>query len=137
MNGPERFEQLIAFLGSQLPQPVDQHDAGDGTIVFTAGEPGEVIVELSEQSVVVSEYAGAWGVDGFVVKPHRVGLLKWRRLPETAVMNALTSLIKGAREMRLARYRACRLCGASTAPEWMLADQLCHRCTEPQSDVVH
>jgi hypothetical protein len=31
MNGPERFEQLIAFVGAQLPTPVEEHQADDGS----------------------------------------------------------------------------------------------------------
>ena len=137
MDGTERYEQLIAFLGSQLPAPVDHEPGGDGSVIFTGGDPAEVIVLLTESSVVVSEYAGVWNSDGFVVKPRRVGVLKWRRLPETSLMNALADLIKGAREMRLARYRACSCCDEKNPPEWLLDDDVCHRCAERQRDVVH
>ncbi len=137
MDGSERYEQLMAFLGSQLPTPVEQQPGGDGSIIFTGGEPAEVMVHLTESAVVVSEYAGAWDAHGFIVKPRRVGLLKWRRLPESALMNALADLIKGAREIRLARYRTCRCCDEKNPPEWMLDDDVCHRCAEQQRDVVH
>jgi len=138
MDTPERFEQLIAFLGSQLPAPVEQQPGDAGAIIFTAGSPAEVVVHLTHTSVVVFEFAGVWDTAGtFMVRPRRVGLVKWRRLSETAVMNAVSSLIKGSREMRLARYRICRYCNESSPPEWLFGDDLCLRCAEQQRDVVH
>jgi hypothetical protein len=135
----ERFEQVIAFVGSQLPAPVEQQEASDGTLLFVGGSPAEVIVHLDDTSVVVSEYAGVWETpDRFVVKPRRVGLLKWRRLPETALMNALGALIKGARDTRLARFRPCRVCEQSFPPE-MLAVDICPTCRQQRQrpPVVH
>jgi hypothetical protein len=66
-----------------------------------------------------------------------VGVLKWRRLPETALFNALTTLIKGAREARLSRFRVCRYCARSTAPEWMYNDGVCQACADQQSGAIH
>ena len=137
MDVSERFEQLIAFLGSQLPAPVEQQPSDDGSIVFIGGAPAEVVVQLDESNVIVFEYAGVWETDGFVVKPRRVGLVKWRRLSETAVMNAVSTLVKGAREMRLARYRSCSSCGDKYAPELLFSDDVCHRCIDRQRDIVH
>lgn len=94
-------------------------------------------MHLTSSSVLVSEYAAVWDTDSFAVKAHRVGLVKWRRLPETAVMNAITALIKGAREMRLSRYRTCRSCAEKNPPEWLFAEDLCVRCADQQSDTVH
>ena len=120
MDVSERFEQLMAFLGSQLPAPVEQQASDDGAIIYIGGSPAEVVVQLDESNVIVFEYAGVWESDGFVVKPRRVGLVKWRRLSETAVMNAVSTLVKGAREMRLARYRV-QLVRGKSAPELLLA----------------
>jgi hypothetical protein len=134
----ERFEQLIAFLGSQLPQPVDSQTASDGSMVFTGGAPAEVVVHLTASSVTVSEDAGASESPGhFVVKPRRVGVLKWRRLPETTLMNALTALIKGTRETRLARYRRCAVCDQPYPPEVLGTDGNCPWCSGMPQAVVH
>ena len=138
MVSDERFEQLIAYLESQLPGPVEQQTASDGSIVFTAGAPPEVVVQLDDSRVVVCEYAGLWKLPNrFMVKPRRIGLLKWRRLPETALMNALSALIKGAREMRLGRYRPCSVCGEKSPPESLYADDVCESCADLTHDVVH
>ena len=53
MNTSERFEQLIAFLTSHLPEPVEQVPDEEGGIVFTGGFPGEVVAHLTESSVVI------------------------------------------------------------------------------------
>jgi hypothetical protein len=138
MNAPERFEQLIAFLSAQLPQPVEQQPASDGSIIFSGGSPAEVVAHLTETSVVISEYAGTWEIPStFTVRPRRVGVLKWRRLPQTELMSAIAQLIKGAREMRLARYRTCRYCTEVNPPEWMESDEVCVGCADSQMQVVH
>jgi hypothetical protein len=138
MVGTERFEQLIAFLSSHLPEPVEQQPDGTGGIVFTGGSPGEVIAYLTDSSVEIAEFRVRWENPGTpVVKAQRVGVLQWRRLPETALMNAIASLIKGAREMRLARYRTCRVCGTSNPPEWLQSEDVCQTCAEGELGTVH
>lgn len=138
MDAPERYEQLIAFLDSNLPSPVDRQEAADGSVQFIGGEPAEVVVALTETSVIVSEFSGVWESPfTFVARPRRVGVLKWRRLPETALWNALTALLKGAREARLSRFQVCRYCGRSTAPEWMHDDGVCQACADQHSGAIH
>jgi hypothetical protein len=138
VDAPERFEQLIAFLESNLPPPVERQEAADGSMHFTGGDPAQVVVALTETSVVVSEFAGVWESPfTLAARPRRVGVLKWRRLPETALINALTALIKGAREARQSRFQACRYCGQSTAPEWMQPDGVCQSCADQHSGAVH
>jgi hypothetical protein len=129
VSDEQRFEELIAYLHSHLPSPVDQQVDDDDSVVLTGGFPPEVVVRLTSSSVVVSEYAGTWkSPDHFVVIPRRVGVVSWRRLPEAAVMQALSALIKGAREMRVARYRSCVMCDKTYPPEVLLADEVCPGC---------
>lgn len=131
VDAPERFEQLIAFLTANLPAPVDRQSTEDDGFIFTGGEPPEVIVHLTRSTVVVSEYHGAWQTGyRLVAKPKRVGVLRWDRLPATPLFKALEQLIKGAREMRLARYVTCRYCEASRPPEWMHEPDVCVACAQ-------
>jgi hypothetical protein len=47
MDASERYEQLIAFLSTHLPAPVEQEDH-DGLLTMTGGgSPGEVIARLT------------------------------------------------------------------------------------------
>lgn len=129
VSSDERFEQLMAFIASQLSTPVEQEQAEDGVLVYTGGAPPEVVVRLTSTEVIVLEYAGDWETDDrFVVKPRQVGTVKWRRLPETPLINALSALVKGARSMRLHRYRACTACDRKTPPESLFDDGVCFEC---------
>jgi len=123
MEISERYEQLIAFLGSQLPAPVEQQPGDDGSIIFTGGAPAEVVAHLTASSVIVCEFAGVWeSTDTFVVRPRRVGLVKWRRLSETAVMNTIAIRcsfrcpfrMQGPPKPRLPAYE-CLRCPRATA----------------------
>jgi len=137
MDVSERFEQLIAFVSSQLPKPVAEQQGSDGSILFTGGEPPEVIVHLTDQTVVVSEFAGEWEEDGFSITPLLVGELYWHALPETALMNALSALIKGAREARLSKYRVCPQCGDRISPEQFGTADVCDGCAVDPPSVIH
>ena len=137
-GAPERFEQLIAFLGSNLPAPVDRQEDVDGSIRFTGGDPPEVIVVLTDSSVVVSQFAGVWESPfTFSARPRRVGVVKWRRLPENALLSAIAALVKGAREARLASFETCQYCGQRTAPEWLHDEGVCQACADQHSGAIH
>jgi hypothetical protein len=137
-GAPERFEQLIAFLGSNLPTPVERQEDVDGSIRFTGGDPPEVIVVLTESSVVVSQFAGVWESPfTFSARPRRVGVVKWRRLPENALLSAIAALVKGAREARLASFETCQYCGQRTAPEWLHDEGVCQACADQHSGAIH
>lgn len=138
MDVPERYEQLIAYLTSNLPGPVEQLDCDDGALQFLAGDPPQVIAVLTDTTVSISEFAGVWESSfKFTAKPRRVGSLKWRRLPENALLTALSALIKGARDARLASFQACQYCGLRTPPESMHDTGVCQSCTERHSGAIH
>ena len=137
MDNPERYEQLLAFLGSHLPSPIDQH-IDDDAVEFIGGDPVEVTVRLTPSSVIVSEFAGHWESPfTFVARPRRVGVLKWRRLPENPLWAALTALINGARESRRAKFERCHYCGRDTAPEWLHDTGVCQSCSDQHSGAIH
>ena len=138
MDAPERYEQLIAFLNSNLPQPVEQQESDEGVLQFIGGDPSEVVAVLTNTSLIVSQFAGVWeSTFKFTAKPRRVGVLKWRRLPENALLAALSALIKGAREARLASFQECQYCGRRTAPEYLHDAGVCQACTDRHSGAIH
>lgn len=133
----EHYEALLAYIGTHVPRPFRQEEA-DGEIVFVAGEPEEVVVRLTGNAVIVEEYAIRWETPFHpTVRPRRVGLVKWRRLPESRLMRVVGELIRGASEMRRSRYRTCDVCGRSRAPEWMADAHVCRACDERGHDAVH
>jgi hypothetical protein len=136
-DAPAHYEQLLAYIGTHMPAPFTQEEA-DGAIVFTGGSPAEVIVRLTDASVTVEEYAMRWESPySLVVRPRRVGVVKWRRLPESRLMTVLGELIKGARESRRGRFRTCTTCGRSSPPEWMADSATCQSCDRRELRVVH
>lgn len=138
MELPEQYEQWIAFIASMLPQPVDQQQFPDGSVVFEAGDPREVVVRLTPTVIVVSEYLAVWkGPETPLVIARRVGAVNWRRLPESDAMKVVESLVHGARQSRQSTYRVCRYCDRTTPPEWMHDEDVCQRCAEPHLRVVH
>ncbi len=138
MDASERYEQLIAYLGSQLPAPVTQQTSDEGALQFTGGDPPEVVALLTDTSVIVSEFAGGWESPfKFTMKPRRVGVVKWRRLPENALLAAVSALIKGAREARRATFRTCRYCGKRTPPEWLHDADVCQACADQHSGAIN
>jgi hypothetical protein len=137
-DAPERYEQLLAFLASNLPSPVERHEDVDGSVRFTGGDPPEVVVVLTDSNVVVSQFSGVWESPfTFAAKPRRVGVVKWRRLPESALLSAIGALIKGAREARLASFETCQYCGQRTAPEWLHDEGVCQACADQHSGAIH
>jgi hypothetical protein len=60
MDASERYEQLIAFLNTHLPSPVQQEELNDGSLMFTGGSPGQVVARLDRASVVIEQYAIRW-----------------------------------------------------------------------------
>ena len=75
MDVSERYEQLIAYLNSNLPAPVEQAESEAGVRQFFGGDPVEVVARLTDTSVTVSEFAGCLGVD---VHVHRAAAARRR-----------------------------------------------------------
>jgi hypothetical protein len=137
MGTSEHYEQLLAFIATHMPTPFTQEEA-EGQVIFTGGSPGEVIVRLTETAVIVEEYGVRWATPyTAVVRPRRVGMVRWRRLPESQLMTVVGELIKGARETRRSRYRTCLFCGRTRPPEWMSTGSTCQSCAEKQVGAVH
>lgn len=133
----EHYEALLAFISTHVPTPYSQDEA-DGEVVFVGGDPHEVVVRLTESAVIVEEYAVRWETPfRAVVAPRRVGLVRWRRLPESRLMSVVGDLIRGAAEMRRSRFRRCDTCDRTYAPEWMAERHLCRGCAERNRDAVH
>jgi len=133
----EGYEQLLAYLESRLPRPVDRQEDADG-VRFLAGEPPELIVTLTPSIVVVDAFAGEWESPGrFRLAPRRIGVLHWPHLPENELLDALAALLAGARAARRSQYRTCEACARSVPPEWMHDEKICQACAADGGGTVH
>jgi hypothetical protein len=132
------WEGLLTSVVHELPQPVDQETARDGSVVLVGGDPGEVVVRLTRSAVSVSEYAVEWqGPHDPTVRPIAFGVLRWRRMPEVHTLAALQTLLRAARESRRAKYRTCGYCERSIPPEALHNDQVCQECAQKHLGIVY
>jgi hypothetical protein len=133
----EGYEQILAYLESRLPRPVDRQEDADG-IRFLAGEPPEVIVTLTPTVVIVDEFAGEWETPGrFRLLPRRIGVLHWPHLPDNELLDALAALVTAARAARRRQYRTCEACARAVPPEWMHDAALCQSCAADEGGTIH
>lgn len=141
---PEGWEDWLAFFAAQLPQPLDR-DEVEGVVTFVAGDPGEVIVQLTPHVIRVAEYvasreaAATRGTPGATgARARWLGRIYWQRMPPTAAISVVESLVGAARETRRSRFRTCPWCERHLPPEQMLDETTCRRCAaespEPLSD---
>jgi hypothetical protein len=132
------WEGLLTSVVHDLPQPVDQETARDGSVVLVGGDPGEVVVRLTRSAVLVSEYAvECQGPHDLTVRPITFGVLRWRRMPEVHTLAALQTLVRAARDSRRAKYRTCGYCESSTPPEALHNDQVCQECARKHLGIVY
>ena len=125
---PEGWEEWVAFLTAHLPEPIREEVTLHGVTLFTAGDPPEVVVRLSHSSITVSGFTSE--PEGPVLRPQRLGIIMWRRLPSGKAMALATGLIASAHEMRLATYRRCYYCEKMKPPEQMHEEDVCLACAQ-------
>lgn len=135
---PVDREHQLHEIQRVLPDPTRQETQMDGSLTFVGGDPGEVIVRVSESQVSVSVFSIRWdGPHTPVVCPKQLGKLNWKRLPASRLMMVLHDLIESAQEIRRAEYRKCERCGKTKPPEWMHDATTCQACAERDFGVVY
>lgn len=135
---PAGFEELIAFIAAQLPQPVQQDFEDDGSVLFVGGDPAEVVVELTSSTVTVAEYAVSREASAQpAAQPIEVGSINWHSISDEAALRLIRALISAAREAREAKFRTCVECSQTVPPEWMHDDELCRSCAANPGGLVH
>jgi hypothetical protein len=129
---------FIAAIRKLLPKPVRKVEDVDESTVLIAGNPGEVIVRVSESSLVVFEFAVEWaGPDKPEVREIPVASLAWPALPKAQALAAAAALIEAAKESRRSKYRKCRVCREMNPPEWLAGKDVCQACASEKLAVVH
>jgi hypothetical protein len=132
------YEELLAFIAAQLNDPVEQQEDAEGAIVFTSGDPGEVIVKLTGSQVAVAAFAVSWHTPyDPVVEPIGIGVVNWCHISPEATMRAVKALIVAAREARRAKFSTCHMCERLLPPEWMHTEDVCQGCAKGELGVVH
>ncbi len=102
------------------------------------GNPGEVVVQLNNQSIIVSVFAVAWETPYTpVMFPEEYAILNWHEFSADRLKLRLDELIDSARQRRLSRYRTCEQCGEMKPPEHMHSDEVCQSCTEKHLGIIY
>ena len=74
-------------------------------------DPGELIVRVDRSKVSIALFRVCWeGPHTPVVRPMRLAILNWRRLPASRLMMTLHGLVFTAREVRTRTYHRCERC---------------------------
>jgi hypothetical protein len=123
-------DQLIAAVRQALPTPIEEAGASQGSLRLTAGEPGEVVVDLADDIVTVAVFRGE------NEPPRTLGVIHWRSLPALATRRVLAELTAAASVMRRSTFRACSRCGRVVPPEQMTDEHTCRSCAESDFDVM-
>lgn len=135
------YKSLINESSRLLPAPVrdDLHTIElFAEIVLIGGNPGEVIVQIDDGDVTISEYTVSWETPYTpVIKAEKVGSLNWEQVPATVLNEKLSELITKTIEIRRAKYRKCEKCRETKQPEWMHNQTVCQSCAEEHLGVVH
>jgi hypothetical protein len=132
------WEELLASMLHELPQPVSQETTLDGRTVLVAGDPGEVVVQLTRTSASVAEFAVDWeGPNDPVTRPIQFGRILWRRFEGVDALAVLRALVAACRGSRRAKYRTCRMCETLRPPESMHDEEVCQACAQKHLGIVY
>lgn len=122
-----------------LPELVrEEHSPGGTTLV--AGDPGLVVVMLTDEALAVSVYGVRWDGPHTPVPDHRpLAQAAWSdfRGGEAEAVIATHLLVQAAIVIRRAAFRRCRYCGKDKPPEWWHGEDACQGCAERHLEVVH
>lgn len=137
MNETEK-DALVETIRHLLPKPIREDDELPGEVVLVGGEPGEVIVQIYRNKVIVSVYGARWDSPyTMVLRPKRLASLDWMQLPAATIKTILPELIGAATKLRRAQYRKCKMCNETNPPEWMHCDDICQSCATTHCGIVY
>ena len=108
------------LLLSMLPLPIVETEKG-----MVAGDPGEVIVRVTQESVEVAAYRAEFRGGEPVMAAK-----KWKVFDLETGPSQVAKAIQKARARRLRTYRWCIGCRKVLPPEHMADSVTCHRCAE-------
>jgi len=137
-HDPLNLTQLLDLLKEMLPNPVKEEKLPQNTTRLIGGNPGEVVVDIDPQSVIVSEYAETQESDtAAVLLPLHLGTLNWNELPAWTARRILEELTVSAATGRREKFRECLRCKKEFPPEQMASDNICKSCEAQEEGVVY
>lgn len=130
--------QLLDILREMLPSPVKEETLPEETTRLIAGDPGDVVVDVSDREVIVAEYAVTMESDtARILKPLHLGSLNWTELPAWTTRRILGELTAAATAGRREKFRECIRCHHEFPPEAMANQGICKACAAAEEGVVY
>ncbi len=114
---PATWRELLL---SMLPIPVVETEHG-----VVAGDPGEVVVRITDETLEVAAYRAELRGGGPVVTAK-----KWKTFDLETGPSEVAKAIQKARARRLRTYRWCTGCRKVLPPEQMADSVLCRHCAD-------
>jgi hypothetical protein len=134
---PLEFSQLVSILEDIVPHPISKENLPGGTIRMIGGEPGEVVIDLTDKTVTVSEFHLEQVSDrARVLQPNLLGTLHWTQVPTWSTRRILEELTATAANRNRAAWRDCIRCGTSTHPQNLTSSGVCTNCELTDEGVV-
>jgi len=135
---PLNRNQLVDILREMLPHPVNEESLPRDTNRFIGGDPREVVVDISPDRVVVSEFAVRQESDAAeVLEPLQLGILTWPQLPAWTTRRILEELTAAAATGRREKFQECVRCKKEVPPEAMFNETTCRECAAKDEGVVY
>lgn len=131
--------EFVSILHSLLPLPVSEEQSDDG-VILTAGDPGLVVVDVSNRGLVISIFGVRWDGPHTPIRHDReLCSLSWQELPNDLPQQAIIvqALIQAAVAIRRCTFHICSYCKQPTPPEWQHNHNVCRGCAEKHLGVVH
>ena len=118
--------------------PLREEASPDGTIQLIVGDPGEVVVTVSDERVSIFEYGIEWQGPHTPVERHTpLGDIRLDGISGKDLEQLVSEWITVTRRRRRRRFRTCKFCDEKNPPEWMHARDVCQGCAERVLGVVH
>lgn len=134
---PMEYSQLVSILKDMLPNPVSSENLPGGTVRLIGGDPGEVVADISEKMVDVSEFRLEQVSDrARILQPNLLGTLYWTLIPAWTTRRMLEELTATAANRHRGTWKDCIRCGVSTHPQNMTRSGVCTGCESQDEGVV-
>jgi len=130
-------DKLLRDLKALLPTLVAEEPCDDG-VRLTAGDPCEIVVQISGNEVHFSQFALEWeGSHEAVIRPLPIATIHWRTLLKKERTQTFKLLVEMIVKRRRKLYRVCQYCERLVPPESLHGEKTCHGCAERHLGVVH